>query len=127
MQFRRFALHPSNAAIWLTVAMLTGIASTKAMASTFTGTIQGVIVAPSPYVSGNVRVSVHITSGSTSCSNYTWYAYEYSPSAGNIGQVWTAAFLAAQVSNETVQITGTGTCDQASVETVAGVVLGPAS
>lgn len=127
MQPHRFVRNTAHAWLLLAVAMFLSIGSTTAMASTFTGSIQGVIVAPSPYVNGNVRVSVHITSGSTSCPNYTWYAFEYSPATGNIGQAWTAALFAAQVSNTTVEISGTGTCDQASVETVAGVTLSPPS
>jgi len=107
------------------LSMAIGFATGEATASSFTGAIQGIIVQPSPYTSGNVRVSVHITTGTTACSNTSWYAYEYSPTTGSIGQIWTAYLLAAQTLAQMVTINGTGTSDQANVEVLSSLIYAP--
>ena len=83
-----------------------------AIASSFTGTVQSIVVQGTS--SGGTRVSV-LTSGITVCSTAGAFAFEFAGPTGP-GTSWLAGLYAAKATGETIAIYGTGTCDQYSVE-----------
>lgn len=94
-----------------------------AYASTYYGVVQQIHITADS--AGGTRVSV-LTSAGTDChdSHATdgRYSFTFSPKAGP-GKAWYAALLSAKVTQQTVIIHGTGTCDASGMEGVAAIDL----
>jgi hypothetical protein len=106
------------------LAAILGLVSTMAFASTYTGTVQKVIVASSVDTAGVTRVSVY-TGGTTSCTDVNgWYVFEYAAAGNGPGPAMFAQLLDAQLLGSNVTITGTGGCDggPAGPEVLSSVV-----
>lgn len=99
--------------------ILTGVST--AHASAYQGVVQELDIAA--VSSGSTRVSV-LTSGTTSCrvADNHWYSFEYSSQSGP-GPEWLAALLSAKITQATIVIHGTGTCDASGMERVAELDL----
>lgn len=97
------------------------IGVSTAHASTYQGVVRELDIAASS--SGGTRVSV-LTSGSTSCraGDNPWYSFEYSSQTGP-GPEWLAALLSAKVTQATIVIHGTGSCNVSGMERVAEIDL----
>jgi hypothetical protein len=103
-----------------TLAFLIGMST--AYASTYHGVIHEIRIAATS--SGGTRVSV-LSSGTTDCGpgnaiNH-WYSFEYSPTGP--GAAWLAALLSAKITQASIIIQGTGTCDASGMETVSSIDL----
>ena len=97
------------------------IGVSTAHASTYQGVVQELDIAA--ISSRGTRVSVR-TSGTTSCrvADDHWYSFEYSSQSGP-GPEWLAALLSAKITQATIVIHGTGTCDASGMERVAELDL----
>src|SRR5487761_462840 len=94
-----------------------------AYASTYHGVVHQIRIAATS--AGIARVSV-LTSATTDChgnrANSGWYSFTYSPKAGP-GKACFAALLSAKVTQQTVVIHGTATCDASGMEGVIAIDL----
>lgn len=109
------------------LASLVFLSISAAHASTYHGVVLEISIAASS--GGGTRVSV-LTSGVTDCHSAGttdhWYSFEYPPKGGP-GAAWLAALLSAKVTQESVVIHGTGTCDASGMEDVTAIDLPSAS
>lgn len=105
------------------LANLILLSISTAYASTYHGVVQQIRVAATS--AGGTRVSI-LTSATTDCrgdrTNDRGYSFTYSANAGP-GKAWFAALLSAKVTQQTVVIHGTGTCDASGMEGVTAVDL----
>ena len=109
------------------LASLVLISMSTAYASTYRGVVLQISIAASS--GGGTRVTV-LTSGATDCHAAGtighWYSFEYPPKGGP-GTAWLAALLSAKVTQESIVIHGTGTCDASGMEEVTAIDLPSAS
>lgn len=103
------------------LALLSATAS-QVLASTFDGTIDEVVIGPSPTQSGYIRIGVIVAAHGSLCDNPFAFGYEFSNN-NIVGKTWIAAFMAAKVSGQRVHVNGTGTCDQYDVEYIYSMHL----
>lgn len=103
---------------WIALLLLASAAS-FANASTLTGQALDVRANASITNPGFARVSIQM-SGSTSCAQNGWYAFEYpdSGSGAAIGKVWAESLLSALAHGRQIRMVGNGTCDGFGLETI---------
>ena len=95
------------------LALTTILMAAPVMATNYTGPVQTLRFSTGVTPA---RVSISVGPTVTTACNTPWYSFENADSG--LGKLWVATLLAAKAQGRTVFVSGTGTCDNWSIERV---------